>query len=285
MQPKSPLESPHRVEDDLPPDSVLFGRSDVMQNLKRKLSRVCQTSIPVSLQGEMCTGKRVLCRFIHQHSAISAGRRMLPLNCSALSDWSGQILFNAALKSSTVIADTSAGGPRDASISTLFLNRVCDLPSNLQLKLSHLLADYDWNTKREESPAAVRILCTSTQDLRKEVRRGRFRRDLFDRVAVVTIEVPPLRKRLADLPEIIEYLGLRYAWQGDAAAYFPPDLLERMMAYSWPGNLCELESFVRRHIALKGDCSTPLHHAPETPRDPAWDWNWLMTTAASKRKM
>jgi two-component system response regulator AtoC len=282
---KSPLAS-DCGDNNLPPDSALFGRCDVMQNLKRKLLRVCVTSVPVMLQGEMCAGKSVLCRFIHQHSIISAGRRILPLNCSALSDWSGKILFDAALKSSSVIADTTSKDQPNSSVSTLFLNQVGDLPFSLQVTLSHLLADYDRDRNSDQSLEAVRILSTSTQDLRREVRRGRFRRDLFDRLAVVTIEVPPLRKRLADLPAIVEYLRLRCSRRTETVhpIEFPPDLLARMMAYSWPGNFCELESFVSRHIVLRGDYSTPLHQAPWNEK---WNWDSLTGIAggeASKRK-
>ena len=255
-----------------------------MQNLKRKLLRVCVTSVPVLLQGEMGAGKSVLGRFIHEHSMVSAGRRMLPLNCGALSDWSGKILLDSALKSSTVIADT---GQPDDSIGTLLLKQVCDLPSNLQVTLSHFLADYDWNTNDGQSPEAVRILSTSTQDLRRQVRLGRFRRDLFDRLAVVTIEVPPLRKRLADLPAIVEYLRLRCSQRSETVEFieFPLDLLARMMTYSWPGNFCELESFVSRHIALRGDYSGPRQPEPLVPGAERWNWDMLTGDVASKRKM
>lgn len=279
----------NKCDGDLPPDSVLFGRSDVMQNLRRRLSRVCATSVPVVLQGEMCVGKSVLCRFIHEHSKASSAR-FLKLNCSSFSDWGEHVSLSVALKSS-VAAPAPAGADNAVpAIGTLFLNEVCDLPSERQQELSHLLADYDWTNIRDQQQEAIRILCTSSRDLRREVKQGRFRRDLFDLLTVVTIEVPPLRERLVDLPEIIEHLGRRFGEQPSADDIdFSPDLLAKMLTYSWPGNFCELESFVRRHIALKGDYGTQLHQVPRATGGGIWDWNGVTepssTANASKRKM
>ena len=268
MQDEYSIES-NRHDGDLP-ESVLFGKSDVMQNLRLKLARVCATSVPVLLQGEMCVGKSVLCRFIHHHSKISAGP-YLSVNCSALADHQTDVGLASALTSS--IAAASAAGEYDSPTptGTLLLRQVSELSLKFQLQLSHLLADYDWNHKGDQRQETIRILSTSTRDLRREVKEGRFRRDLFDRLAVVRFEVPPLKRRLADLPEIVEYLRLRYSAQDAAAVDFKPDLLARMMTYSWPGNFCELESFVRRHLALKGDYTTSLHQAPLSPRGAAWD--------------
>lgn len=244
-------------EGDLPPNSVLFGKSEVMQSLKRRLSRVCGTPVPVVLQGEMCVGKSVLCRFIHQHSTVLAGQ-YLRLNCSAFGDWRDYTTLSGALKSCVVAATKTAHDEASAQVGTLFFQHVSDLSPQLQQELSHLLADYDWSKKREPQQEAIRILCTSTKDLRREVKQGRFRRDLFDRLAVVTIEVPPLKKRLADLPEIIEFLRRRYSQQTgiEDDVDFSPDLLTKMLTYSWPGNFCELQNFVRRFVALGPDHCT-----------------------------
>ena len=234
--------------DDLPPDNVLFGPSEFMQEQKRRLARISVTTVSVLLQGEVGVGKAVLSRFIHNHSAGVFGP-YVSIHCGALSALSACEDPFACLKH-----DFAA--PR---VGTLFLGDVSELKPELQQQLSYALADFEQGNRsdRQDGHGRTRIICASTRDLHSEVRLGRFRRELFHRLAVVTIDVPPLRKRPEDLLVISEYLRLRFTGQtGEEGKPFPRDLLARMQAYDWPGNIRELENFVRQYVVLGCDRCT-----------------------------
>jgi len=201
------------------------------------------------LQGEVGVGKSALSRFIHKHCSAATGQ-YLHVNCGALSESQGHVQLATALRFRPVIADAEEVSGVSPITATLFFDQVCDVPYQLQQRLSHLLDEQPVGGRRKKGHEPVRIICSSSRNLRSEVKEGRFRRDLFDRLAVVTIELPPLRDRLEELPEVSEYLRQRYRVQygvGDRA--FPPDLLARMLNHTWPGNFCELENFVRRFVA------------------------------------
>lgn len=241
----------HHVPAELPPDSVLFGSSAVMQELKRRLSRICLTSVPVLLQGEVGVGKGVLSRFIHQNFAAAAPGNYLRFNCAALSGGWGLFALSAAMQGSSEPVARDDQDKNAAISSTVFLDQVCDLPAHLQPHLACLLANHKDPRMGEQRRGPARIISASTQDLRREVKEWRFRRDLFDLLAVVTITVPPLRDRIDDLPAIATHLRLQYSARlGIDDLPFPSDLLARMQAYEWPGNIRELETFVCRYVVL-----------------------------------
>lgn len=235
------------------PDSVLFGASDVMQELKGKLLRVCRTTVPVLLQGEVGVGKGTLSRFIHSHSAGALGP-YVRITCAALcgsSPMMGLLLHLQGVESEVQI-DSDDARPL-AGLGTLFLEQVNELAPWLQQELARTLAESDERAARDGHRVyeKVRIVCSSTRNLRREVKLGHFRRDLFHRLAVVTIDVPPLRQHLEDLPAIAEYLRLRQSAQLAANdPPFPPDLLARMVTYQWPGNIRELDNLVCRYVVL-----------------------------------
>jgi DNA-binding NtrC family response regulator len=242
-----------QMADDLPPDSVLFGRSAIMQDVRRKLVRISPTYIPLLLQGEIGVGKGVLSRFIHYHSPWVDGP-YVRVNCASMSGPAACLDLSAEPQSSFDVAiPKDFGDPGHFAGGTLFLNQVSELKPEVQLQLSHLLADYDWYRIRDlhQGCEKKRIICSSTRNLRREVNLGRFRRELFDRLVVVTVEVPPLRDRLEDLPGIFEYLRGRYtALLGAADTPLPTEVLGRLLAYQWPGNIRELESYVCRYVLL-----------------------------------
>jgi len=236
-----------RTPDGLPPDSVLFGGSAAMQQLKRSLLRVCAAPVPILFEGEIGVGKRILARFVHQN--LSARGDYIAVNCATLSqDWGLRVVCAALNHGVTSVA---RGTPVEdaAGIPTLFLDQVCDLPARLQGQIANLLADHADRRANHQEHRVSRIISASTRNLRREVRKGRFRRDVFDRLGVVTITLPPLRNRMEDLPAIASYLRTHYTAQlGVEDRQFPPDLLARMRAYGWPGNIRELESFVCQYV-------------------------------------
>jgi DNA-binding NtrC family response regulator len=230
---------------DLVPEPILFGRSNTMQELKHKLSRFCSASVPVLLQGEVGVGKDELARFIHQRWFASRGH-YARLSCASVNMGWAAFALNATLKGSTPPGRNSGTPVRPV---TLFLDEVNELPSKLQRLLSILLIEQ--KEAHDAGHGPVCIVSSSTRDLRREVKEGRFRRDLFQQLAIGVLQVPPLRDRVQDLPEICEYLRCRCSLQAGADDKpFPPDLLERMLLHRWPGNLNELEAFIRRFVAL-----------------------------------
>ena len=238
---------------DSPPDTVLFGRSEVMQQLRSKLVRVSPTTVPVLLQGEVGVGKSVLSQFIHCHSAYALGP-YISINCAALGGSS--LIKDPFLSLQSALGFVHPNGDDASPLSffgTLFLEQVSELTPRLQQQLARSLAEADECTTREphEVHEKVRIICSSTRNLHRDVKMGHFRRDLFHRLVVVAIDVPPLRNHLEDLPTIAEYLRLRHS--AELAVAGPPfsgELLARMMTYPWPGNIRELENFVCRHVLL-----------------------------------
>lgn len=245
------LHSDHLLSD-MPPEVVLFGKSLAMRDLKHKLVRICSTTVSVLLQGEIGVGKGMLSRFIHQRSSWLEGpyRRV---NCAALPGSLGYLdLFALPRLSQT---DRSPGGvvENESHSGTLFFDQVSELNPRLQYQVSNALAERDLAKMLHQRSAKknVRIISSNTSNLRQEVRVGRFRPELFYRTAVVTIDVPALRNRIDDLPELIEYFRLRYTSKLNAANKpFPAALVSRALSYRWPGNIRELESFVCRCVLL-----------------------------------
>ena len=261
---------------DLPPDSVLFGSSEVMQQLRRKVTRICPTTVSILLQGEVGVGKDLLARFIHSHSTGVVGP-YVSVNCAALSSPSvDNNRFVALQDGAGVMFARKQQGHATSIISTLFLDQVSELTPQIQQQLSSPLADCDEfeSGDQRDNRGKVRIISASTRDLRQEVKKGRFRRALFHRLAEVTIDVPPLRSRTEDLPFISEYLRLRCCAQlGMADTPFPPDLLARMRVYHWPGNIRELQNFVCQYVLLGADRLTLEDQAVVTEPAPDYDWD------------
>lgn len=250
------MSNPSQYEDrptsfGLPPDDVLFGKSAVMRDIRLKLERICSTTVPILLQGEVGVGKGVLSRYIHVHSPWVDGP-YVRVNCATMSGPTACLDLFAAAEPRV----SARGSPGCGMRGTIYLNEVGDLRQELQRQLSHVLADiagYQDGEPRQRRDSN-RIICGSTRDLRREMKLGHFLRELFDRLVVVTLNIPPLRNRIEDLPEISEYLRRRYTAQlGVADTPFPSELLARARTHPWAGNVRELESFVCRYVLVGPD--------------------------------
>ena len=252
--------------EELPPESVLFGRSPGMQEVKTKLFRACTTSVPLLLQGEAGVGKALLSRFVHERLYADKGR-YLCVNCAALTDVWAPVAFSLALKNG---AAGDGCRPERCSVATLFLDRVCELSARSQRMLAQLMADQEELAASGKRGGPLQIIAATNHELRQEVKKGRFRRDLFDFLAVVTIRMPPLRRRREDLAEMSEYLRLRWcAKLGAVGEDFPPDVMRRMLLYRWPGNICELESFIGRFVSLGAANCGPVEASAGDPSNRA----------------
>ena len=203
----------------LPPDSVIFGKSVSMLELEAKMKRILGTNLPILLQGESGTGKGVLARFMHGHSGNILGP-YVRVNCSALS--STLVEMTAEDKSNRGTFPTQADF---YSPGTVFLDEVGELSSEGQTRLLHSLSERH-DTGSSDQPngvAKARIISSTARSLRQEVNEKKFRRDLFYRLAVVTLDVPALRNRLDDLMVIANYLRQHYCENFG----FPTDLFPR----------------------------------------------------------
>ncbi len=262
---------PTKAQPVLPPESVLFGRSRGMQTLLQKAERVALVDVPVLIYGESGTGKEVLAKFIHQRSP-RASAPFVKVNCPAIpaalleSELFGyeKGAFTGALGSKPGRVELAQGG-------TLFLDEISELELSLQAKLLQVLQDGKFCRigGQEERHVDLRLLCATHQRLEDRIAAGAFREDLFYRINVVGLRVPPLRERLADIPAIVDYLLAAYndRYNGKAKP-LSRRILERFQAYSWPGNIRQLENLIKRYVVLGSEDAIWSELGPQPPSWP-----------------
>ncbi len=234
----------------------LAGRSEAMQQVRALIQKVARSMAPVLLQGESGTGKELVARAIHGEGARAAGP-FIAVNCGAIPEHLLEAEFFGYRKGAfTGAAEDREGFFQAANGGTLFLDEIGDLPLAMQSKLLRAIQERSVRPVGavNEVPVNLRLLSATHKDLGAEVAAGRFRQDLFYRLNVIQIRVPPLRERLQDLADISATLLARIAQ--DAGVSPPPTLspqaLERLRAYSFPGNVRELENLLHRGLALSG---------------------------------
>ncbi len=234
-------------------DSPLTGRSRPMQHLREMIGRLARSQAPIFIQGESGTGKELVAREIHRHSS-RAGGPFVPVNCGAIP---GELieseLFGHHKGAFTGASSDKPGLFRAAEGGTLFLDEIAELPLSLQVSLLRVLQERRVRPvgSTTEVPVDVRIVSASHQDLNQAVREGRFRQDLFFRLNVIGLRVPPLRERLDDLPELAESIVARLA-ERDARPVpaIDPPVIQRLATQAFPGNVRELENLLERAMAL-----------------------------------
>jgi DNA-binding NtrC family response regulator len=215
--------------------------------------RVAQTEATVLIQGETGTGKELLARFVHDASPRSGGL-FVAVNCCALSESLVESeLFGHERGAFTGAVGRRAGRFEVASGGTLVLDEVTEIPLGVQVKLLRALQERE--VHRVGSSHAVnvdvRVIAISNRDLRKEVEAGRFREDLFYRLNVVNLNLPPLRERAGDIPLLSRYFLQKYAEaNGSPAEVFAPEAMARLLTHFWPGNIRELENVIQRAVIL-----------------------------------
>ena len=240
----------------LPPDSVLFGQTSAMRDVKQKLERVAGANISVLVSGESGTGKDIIARLLHLYSPWANGP-FVKVNCPAIPG----TLLESELFGYEKGAFTGAYGAKPGRVEmahrgTLFLDEISELDAMLQAKLLQLLQDGQFSRigAQEDKKVEVRVVCATNRDLRHEIDHGNFRHDLFYRIAAMTIHLPPLRERAVDLPVICEYLLKYYNDKlNGRAPMLRPALLGKMQRYSWPGNIRQLENLIKRYVVMGVD--------------------------------
>jgi sigma-54 dependent transcriptional regulator, flagellar regulatory protein len=228
----------------------LIGTSTAMAALRSSIARVAASDASVIIGGPSGAGKEVAAQAIHAASARYNGP-MIAVNCGAIpADLLESELFGHEKGSFTGAIAQRKGRFEQACGGTLFLDEIGDMPAAMQVKLLRVLEDrcIERVGGHQRISVNVRILCASHRDLRAEVAAGRFREDLYFRLAVVPITVPPLADRAGDIPDLIAHLqAISLAQQ---APQFATDALARLMAYRWPGNVRELRNLVERAAIL-----------------------------------
>jgi two-component system response regulator AtoC len=238
---------------DLPDESVIFGRTVVMGEIRNRIHRVLGTDLPVLIQGETGTGKEVVARFLHSGS----DRREAPfvkLNCAAVpASLLESELFGYQKGSFTGAKEDRPGLIEIAEGGTLFLDEIAELHRDLQAKLLHLLQDGSFTRigGSEERVGNIRVICATNVDLKIAVDSGAFREDLFYRIDGLLLRLPALRERKNDIPQLCEHFLEKLARRfGRNAPILNPATVSLLMQWNWPGNLRELENWVARAIIL-----------------------------------
>src|SRR6266853_633322 len=237
----------------LPPDEVIFGSSSAMCKIRQKLEKAAGANIAVLLLGQSGTGKEVLAKLIHSQSPLRNGP-FLKVSCPAIPGTLVESeLFGYEKGAFTGAHGTKPGRVEMAKHGTLFLDEIAELEPGLQAKLLQLLQDGQFCPVggQEDKQIDARVVCATNRKLEEEIRKGSFRQDLFYRINVVSIHMPSLRERAADIPLICDSLRQMYSERFDRPARpFSARKLEVLQRYHWPGNIRELENLVKRYVIL-----------------------------------
>jgi two-component system nitrogen regulation response regulator GlnG len=239
---------PPEVEEQLP----LIGRSPAMQEIYRVLARLMGTDLTVMITGESGTGKELVARALHDYGKRRNGP-FVALNMAAIPrELIESELFGHEKGAFTGATARSAGRFEQAQGGSLFLDEIGDMPLEAQTRLLRVLQEGEYTAVGGRTPirANVRIIAATHRDLRQLVRQGLFREDLFYRLNVVPIRLPPLRERSEDIPALVRHFLGQAAAEGLPAKSVDAAAMERLKAHRWPGNVRELENLVRRLAAL-----------------------------------
>jgi two-component system, NtrC family, response regulator PilR len=240
------------------------------------IGKLARTQAPVYISGESGTGKELAARLIHENGA-RRDKPFVPVNCGAIPENLVESEFFGYKKGAfTGAAEDREGFFQAANGGTLFLDEVADLPLPMQVKL--LRAIQEKRVRKvgatQEDPVDVRIICATHQKLGQLVAAGRFRQDLFYRINVIELPMPPLRECRADIPALARAILERAAAQGgEPPARLAPDALEELGRHDFPGNIRELENILERALALSGNEEIRAEDlrlaSPATPPDAA----------------
>jgi two-component system, NtrC family, nitrogen regulation response regulator GlnG len=230
----------------------LIGRSAAMQDIYRVLARLMQTDLTVMIAGESGTGKELVARALHDYGKRRNGP-FVAINMAAIPrDLIEAELFGHEKGAFTGAAARSSGRFEQADGGTLFLDEIGDMPMEAQTRLLRVLQQGEYTTVGGRTPIKtdVRIVAATNKDLRILINQGQFREDLFFRLNVVPIRLPPLRERSEDVPDLARHFFQLVEREGLPAKRIEPAAIERLKRYRWPGNVRELENLVRRLAAL-----------------------------------
>ena len=224
----------------------IIGRSAAMQDIFATITRVAGTRATVLLAGESGVGKDMIARAIHQHSPRK-DRPFVKINCTAIPENLMESELFGYEKGAFTGANVSKPGKfEQADTGTVFLDEIGDVPGSIQVKLLRVLQEREFERlgSNKTMHTDVRVVAATNVDLRAALEQGTFREDLYYRLNVVPIDIPPLRERKEDIPYLVEHFAKKFGGEVSEGA------MERLMSYHWPGNVRELENVVERSILL-----------------------------------
>jgi two-component system response regulator AtoC len=240
-------------------DITFLAASPQMVKIRQQILQIAPVDVPVFIHGESGVGKEVVARMLHLRSA-RASQPFIKVNCAALpSELLESELFGYEQGAFTGAIRSKPGKFELANKGTIFLDEIAEMSPQLQAKFLHVLQDQQYSRLggRAMIQADVRVLAATNVNVREAIQSGRFREDLYYRLNVFSIHVPPLRERTREIPLLFRHFLEKYSEKYQKQ---PPDpsghLIEAAMRYPWPGNLRELENFVKRYVILEDDESS-----------------------------
>jgi two-component system NtrC family response regulator len=247
----------------------IIGKSKAMKDVFETIQKVSPTSATVLIEGESGTGKELVAKSIHFNSPRSE-KPFIPVNCSAFAEnLLESELFGHEKGAFTGAVAMKKGRFELADNGTLFLDEISELSQGLQVKLLRVLQERTFERVGGVKPITVniRVIAATNKHLKEEVREGRFREDLFYRLNVLNINIPPLRQRLEDIHLLVEHFINKYAGQrkvGQPVSGVDTEVERLLYDYTWPGNVRELENFIERAIIL---CDSNIIRVSDLPRE------------------
>jgi DNA-binding NtrC family response regulator len=236
---------------------ILVGHSSGIDALRRFIRKAGDSRSPVLLLGESGTGKEIVARAIHD---VTRSGEFVPIDCSLLGTLLETELFGHTKGAFTGAVSSKAGLIALAEGGTAFFDEIGEFPAEMQAKLLRVLQEKEIRPvgALETHKANFRVIAATNRDLAREMERGSFRQDLYYRLNVVTLHLPPLRQRKEDIPELVVHFLARCG----ASHQLSAELLQTMVAYDWPGNVRELENCIQRMVAVN---SGPLLTTADLP--------------------
>jgi DNA-binding NtrC family response regulator len=251
----------------------IVGKSERMVRLLDQVAQVAPSRATILITGETGTGKELIAKAIHAHSA-RADQTFVPVNSGSLSSELLESTLFGHVKGSFTSAIASRKGLFEAANrGSIFFDEIGTISPDIQVKLLRVLQDREFMPlgSNESIKVDVRLIAATNADLRKLVEEGRFREDLYYRLNVINLNLPPLRDRKEDIPLLAEYFFNRYCREnekflsndGRSNLAFEPDAMQILMEHNWPGNVRELENVVERAVVLATSASVPAHVLPD----------------------
>jgi two-component system response regulator AtoC len=247
----------------------IVSRSPLMQEIFGQIRKVADLKTTVLILGESGTGKELVARAIHSNG-IRAAKPFVAVNCGAIPESLLESeLFGHMRGAFTDASSDKAGLFEQADGGTLLLDEIGEMPLSLQVKLLRVLQEEEIRRvgAAQSKKVNVRVVSATSRDLEADVHAGRFREDLFFRLNVFSITLPPLRERSEDIPLLVSSFVARYAAGGEAAAVrCSPEAMRRLLGYGWPGNIRELENVIERGVIMRDGATITVDGLPPTLR-------------------
>jgi two-component system, NtrC family, nitrogen regulation response regulator GlnG len=253
-QSSKPLAAQHKAQAEVEALPII-GRSPPMQDIYRVIARLTQTDLTVLIVGESGTGKELVARALHDFGKRRKGP-FVAVNMAAIPrELIESELFGHEKGAFTGATSRMAGRFEQAEGGTLFLDEIGDMPLEAQTRLLRVLQQGEYTSVGGIAPirSNVRIIAATHRDLRQHIAQGQFREDLFFRLNVVPLQLPALRERLEDLPDLVRHFLLRAAADGLPRKHLAPDAIAALKQHRWPGNVRELENLIKRLAAMEAD--------------------------------